>query len=61
MVIEAFVVDVNDEPPVTTGFTQGLPNKYYIGIADNVPYNTTIFQLNVSSVLCIIGNNSPYA
>ena len=53
VVIEAFVVDVNDEQPVAKGFTQGLPNKYYIGIADNVAYNTTIFQLDVSLVLCI--------
>ncbi|XP_072051267.1 uncharacterized protein [Amphiura filiformis] len=48
MVLDITVIDINDNKPTTTGFITGLPKKYWIGIADNVPYNTTLFKIDAT-------------
>ncbi|XP_072051372.1 uncharacterized protein [Amphiura filiformis] len=48
MVMDIAVRDINDERPQTTGFIPGLPKKFWIGIADNVAYNSTVFKIDAT-------------
>ena len=47
--IDVTVLDVNDEmPSFEFGNNRGrLDNKYYIGIADDAMYDTSVFQIQV--------------